>query len=158
MLKPQLKKVKKKQKELDLQFMRMALQQAKRAFDEGEIPIGAILVHNEKVIAKSYNQVELLHDSTAHAELVLVSSAGEYTQSKYLKECTLYVTLEPCAMCAGAIGWSQVSRLVFGAEDREKGYRLKAPTVLHPRCKVTYDVLAEDSKALLDKFFATKRK
>lgn len=150
--------MKKNQKELDEKFMKMAIQQAERALEDGEVPIGAVLVHNEKVIAKSYNQVELLQDATAHAELVLVSSAGEHMQSKYLKDCTLYVTLEPCAMCAGAIGWAQISRLVFGAEDREKGYRLKAPTVLHPRCKVTYDIRQAECKELLDEFFESKRK
>ena len=149
--------MKKKQREIDEEFMKAALKQAKNAYSEDEIPIGAVLVHNNKIIAKSYNQVELLTDATAHAELVLVASAGEYMQSKYLKDCTLYVTLEPCAMCAAAIGWAQVSRLVFGAQDREKGYRLKAPTVLHPRCKVTYDILAEECKELIDQFFASKR-
>lgn len=153
MLKKIYKKVKKNQREIDEQFMKMALMQAKQAFDEGEIPIGAVLVHQEKVIAKSYNQVELLQDATAHAELVLVSSSGEFLQSKYLNDCTLYVTLEPCAMCAGAIGWSQVSRLVFGATDVQKGYRNTAPNVLHPKCEVAHGILAKECEQLLFNFF-----
>jgi len=138
--------------------MKIALKQAERALEEGEVPVGAILVHNEKIIAKAYNQVELLQDPTAHAEVILISSASDHVNSKYLKDCTLYVTLEPCAMCAGATGWSHISRLVFGAQDREKGYRLKAPTVLHEKCKVSYDVLGAECKKLLDDFFASKRK
>ncbi len=158
MLTKKSKKVKKSQREIDEEFMRIAYRQAERALEEGEVPVGAILVHKEKVIAKAYNQVELLQDATAHAEIILISSASDYINSKYLKDCTLYVTLEPCSMCAGAIGWAQVSRLVFGAEDKEKGYRIKAPTVLHPKCKVSYDVLGDKCKELLDEFFASKRK
>lgn len=145
------------QTDLDKEFMREALKQAAYALDQGEIPIGAVLVHKNKIIARGYNQVELLRDATAHAELVLVSSAGEYLQSKYLVDCTLYVTLEPCAMCAGAIGWAQVSRLVFGASDKQKGYRKLAPNVLHPKCVVEYGILEEDCQSLLLDFFDAKR-
>lgn len=150
--------MKKTQREIDEEFMKIALKQADRAFQEGEVPVGAILVHKDKIIAKAYNQVELLQDPTAHAEVIVISTASDQVNSKYLKECTLYVTLEPCAMCAGATGWSQVSRLVFGAEDKEKGYRLKAPTVLHPKCKVSYDVLGKECKEILDEFFDSIRK
>lgn len=151
------KKNKKDQKEKDEKFMRMALDQANLAFETGEIPIGVVLVHDEKVIMKSYNQVQLLNDVTAHAEIVAISSAGEYLQSKYLTDCTLYVSLEPCAMCAAAIGWAQISRLVVAAPDEQKGYRITAPNVLHPKCKVKFNIFAEESMRLLNQFFQQKR-
>lgn len=150
-------KKKKSQKEIDEQFMKLALKQAEKAFEEQEVPIGAVLVHKNKVILKAHNQVELLNDVTAHAELIAISSAGEHFQSKYLKNCTLYVTLEPCPMCAGAIGWAQISRLVIGAPDLENGYRAKTSNVLHPKCQVTDNVLAKECKQIIDDFFKARR-
>ncbi len=148
----------KSQKDIDKDFMNLAIKQAEEALNKGEIPVGAILVYNNEIVAKAQNQVELLRDATAHAELILVSSASEYSQTKYLNGCTLYVTLEPCAMCAGAIGWGQVSRLVFAASDPMKGYRTTAPNVLHPKCEVVHSVLEEESKQLLHDFFISRRK
>lgn len=150
-------KNKKNQKVTDEEFMKLALKQAQKAFEEQEVPIGAVLVHNNKIILKAHNQVELLNDVTAHAELIAISSAGEHFQSKYLKGCTLYVTLEPCPMCAGAIGWAQISRLVIGASDPERGYRAKTNNILHPKCEVTDGVLAKECKQILDDFFQSKR-
>lgn len=150
-------KNKKSQKEIDEQFMKLALKQAEKAFEEQEVPIGAILVHKNKVLLKAHNQVELLKDVTAHAELIAISSAGEHFQNKYLKNCTLYVTLEPCPMCAGAIGWAQISRLVIGASDLENGYRAKTTDVLHPKCEVTDNILAQECKQIIDDFFQLKR-
>lgn len=152
-----VEKIKKNQIEEDKQWMKLALKQAQLAYEQGEIPIGAVLVHNGKAIFKSHNQVELLSDVTAHAELICVASAGEHFQSKYLKDTTLYVSLEPCAMCAAAIGWAQIPRLVFAAEDIKKGYRLTAPNVLHPKCNVSFGVLEEESRSLIQTFFNEKR-
>lgn len=150
-------KIKKNILKEDEKWMKIALQQAKLAFENEEVPIGAVLVHNNKCIMKSRNRVEQLQDVTAHAEIIAISSAGEYLQTKYLKGVTMYVTLEPCAMCATAIGWAQISRLVIAAEDLNKGYRNTAPRVLHPKCKTSFGVLKNDAKQLIDQFFKEKR-
>jgi len=148
---------KKNNNEEDEKFMQDALKQAVMAFESGEVPVGAVLVHNGKIIGKAHNQVELLKDVTAHSEVIAISSAGEYLQTKYFPDCTLYVTLEPCAMCAGAIGWAQIGRLVFAASDAKKGYRVKAPEVLHPKCEVISGILAEPAEKLMLDFFKERR-
>lgn len=137
--------------------MRMALQEAKQAFDAGEIPVGAVVVCKDRVMARAHNLTELLGDVTAHAEMQAITSAASSLGGKYLTDCTLYVTLEPCAMCAGAIGWSQLARLVFGASDEKRGYRRFAPDALHPKTKVESGVLAEECVALMKTFFAKRR-
>ncbi|HIX27047.1 MAG TPA: nucleoside deaminase [Candidatus Barnesiella excrementigallinarum] len=137
--------------------MRMALQEAKLAFDAGEIPVGAVVVCKDRVMARAHNLTELLGDVTAHAEMQAITSAASSLGGKYLTDCTLYVTLEPCAMCAGAIGWSQLARLVFGASDEKRGYRRFAPDALHPKTKVESGVLAEECVALMKTFFAKRR-
>ena len=137
--------------------MRMALQEAKQAFDAGEIPVGAVVVCKDRVMARAHNLSELLGDVTAHAEMQAITSAASSLGGKYLTDCTLYVTLEPCAMCAGAIGWSQLARLVFGASDEKRGYRRFAPDALHPKTKVESGVLAEECVALMKTFFAKRR-
>lgn len=147
----------KNKKEQDERFMKMAINQARIAFEAGEVPVGVIVVYKGKILFKSHNQVELLSDVTAHAEVIAVASAGEYTQSKYLKGCTLYVTLEPCAMCAGAIGWAQIARVVFGASDSQKGFQTTAPTALHAKCEISGGVLKEECQQLIYDFFAQKR-
>ena len=141
----------------DEKWMKKALEQANTAYEQGEIPIGAVLVYNNQCLMKSYNQVELLKDVTAHAEIIAISGAGEHLQSKYLKGATLYVTLEPCAMCAAAIGWSQISRLVVAASDPKKGYRITAPKVLHPKCEVNFGLFENDSQQLINQFFIERR-
>ncbi len=140
----------------DEYFMKKALQEAENAFNKGEIPVGAIVVIDNKIIAKSYNLTELLNDVTAHAEMQSITAAANFLGGKYLKNCTLYVTLEPCQMCAGALYWSQISKIVFGARDEQRGF-LSLGTKLHPKTLVTHGVLAEESGALLKLFFAKKR-
>ncbi|NOT37089.1 MAG: nucleoside deaminase [Saprospiraceae bacterium] len=142
----------------DEHFMKMALAEAKKAALAGEIPIGAVLVHQNKVLAKSHNQTELLQDVTAHAEILAITSGTEFLGSKYLKNCTLYVTLEPCPMCAGALKWSQLSKIVYAAEDEKNGFMKYGKDLLHPKTHVEYGLLSEESSALLKKFFESKRK
>ena len=141
----------------DEYFMREALKEAQKAFDEGEVPVGAVVVSQNKIIARAYNQTERLTDATAHAEMVAITSATNYLGAKYLTDCTLYVTLEPCVMCAGAMNWSQLSRLVFGAEDLQKGYRLINTRLLHPKTKVKTGVSKEECTTLINQFFARVR-
>ena len=138
-------------------FMNLALQEAHRALDEDEVPIGAIIVSQNQVVGKGYNQVERLNDVTAHAEILAITAAANYFNSKYLKDCTLYVTLEPCMMCAAAIGWAQVQKLVFGASDPKKGYRLFHPSPLHPRAIIENGILEEECADLVNEFFRRKR-
>ena len=138
-------------------YMRKALDEAKMAFDRGEIPIGAVVVCKDRIIARSYNLTETLTDVTAHAEMQTITAAANTLGGKYLNECTLYVTVEPCVMCAGAIAWSQLGRLVYGAPDEKRGYRRYAPDALHPKTKVTEGVLAEESAQLMKEFFKDKR-
>ena len=137
--------------------MKMALVEAQKAFDEDEVPIGAIIVCKGRVIARAHNLTEMLNDVTAHAEMQAITSAAANIGGKYLTDCTLYVTVEPCPMCAGAIAWAQMGRLVYGAEDEKRGYHRYAPNVLHPKTEVTSGVCADEATALMKKFFANKR-
>ena len=139
-------------------FMRQALSQAQRAFDEEEVPVGAVIVMNGQVIAKGYNQVQLLKDVTAHAEILAISSACENLQSKYLPAATLYVTLEPCLMCAGALYWNKIGHIVFGAYDEKNSYRrVTEKNPFHPSTTIVGGVLQEESAALMQAFFKAKR-
>ena len=134
-------------------FMREAMKEADKAFEIGEVPVGAVVVCQNKIIARAHNQTEKLTDATAHAEMLALTSAANYLGSKYLSECTLFVTLEPCAMCAGALHWVQLQKLVFGASDVQRGYSLSKSPLLHPKTEVVKGVKAVESKELLDKFF-----
>lgn len=139
-------------------FMSLAIKEAKRALQEEEVPIGAVIVSQNQIVGKGYNQVERLKDVTAHAEIIALTAAANYFNSKYLPDCTLYVTLEPCMMCANAIGWAQIKQVVFGASDPKKGFTLFTPSPLHPKCIAESGVLEEDCTALLRDFFRDKRK
>ena len=145
----------------DEYFMQQAINQAMDGEEEGEVPVGAIVVSENRIIGKAYNQTEKLNDVTAHAEILALTSAFNYLGAKYLPECTLFVTLEPCTMCAGALYWSQIGRLVIGAKDEKRGFnRLvkEDEKVLHPRTKVIYGVLEEPCGALVSNFFSKLRK
>ena len=142
----------------DTYFMRKALDEARVAFDMDEIPVGAVVVCQNRIIAGAHNLTERLCDVTAHAEMQAITAAANSLGGKYRTDCTLYVTLEPCVMCAGAIGWAQIGRVVFGAADDKRGYRRFAPEALHPKTEVTSGVLADACSALLREFFAKKRK
>ena len=137
--------------------MEMALYEAQKAAELGEIPVGAVVVCQDRVIAKTHNQTEQLNDVTAHAEIMAITAAAQFLGSKYLKDCTLYVTLEPCVMCAGALYWSQIGRIVFGASDEKRGYSLLNQKVLHPKTKVSRGVLEKEIQELLQKFFRQLR-
>ena len=139
------------------QYMRAAIAEANKAFDKQEIPIGAIVVCNDMIIARAHNLTETLKDPTAHAEMQAITAATNWLGGKYLADCTIYVTLEPCAMCAGAIGWSQATALVFGAADEKKGYRTVSVSLLHPKTSVESGVLEKECRELLVKFFKKKR-
>jgi tRNA(adenine34) deaminase len=141
----------------DEYFMKKALQEAELAFEKGEIPVGALIVVDNKIIARTHNLTELLNDVTAHAEMQAITSAANFLGGKYLTGCTLYVTLEPCQMCAGALYWSQISKVVFGASDENRGFE-KMGTQLHPKTNVVRGVLAEEASELMKRFFANKRK
>ncbi|MDP5082388.1 MAG: nucleoside deaminase [Winogradskyella sp.] len=140
----------------DTYFMRKALQEAEEAYEKAEIPVGAIVVVEDRIIARGHNLTELLNDVTAHAEMQVITSAANFLGGKYLTHCTLYVTLEPCQMCAGALYWSQISKIVYGASDEKRGYKTLG-TQLHPKTIVVGGVLAEEAKALLNRFFIEKR-
>ena len=142
----------------DERYMRKALEEARRAFDADEIPVGAVVVCGDQIIARGHNLTEMLHDVTAHAEMQAITAAAEHLGGKYLDVCTLYVTVEPCIMCAGAIGWSQLGRLVYGAADPKRGYSFFAPQALHPKTKVVSGVLEEECGALMKEFFQRKRR
>ncbi len=141
----------------DTYFMKKALQEAEMAFEKGEIPVGALIVINKTIIARSHNLTELLHDVTAHAEMQAITAAANYLGGKYLKDCTLYVTLEPCQMCAGALYWSQISKIVYGASDEQRGF-VSMGTQLHPKTEVVSGILAEEAAELMKRFFAERRK
>lgn len=141
----------------DVFYMKKALEEARRAYDEDEIPVGAVVVCNDRIIARAHNLTETLTDVTAHAEMQVITAAAGVLGGKYLNECTLYVTLEPCVMCAGAIGWSQMKRVVYGASDEKRGYTKFAPQSLHPRTEVTRGVLADEAVTLMTDFFKAKR-
>ena len=142
----------------DEYFMREALKEARKALDISEVPVGAVVVCRNRIIARAHNQTEKLTDATAHAEMLAVTAAANHLGSKYLNECALFVTLEPCVMCAGALHWVQLQRLVFGAHDVQRGYNLVSTPLLHPKTQVTTGVKAEESKQLIDTFFKTLRK
>lgn len=137
----------------DEYFMREALKEANKALDNGEVPVGAIVVAKNKIIARAHNQTEQLTDATAHAEMLAITAASNYMGSKYLSECTLFVTLEPCTMCAGALHWVQLMKLVYGASDVQRGYSLSKSPVLHPKTTVIKGIKQEECKALVDDFF-----
>ena len=141
----------------DEYFMKKALQEAEMAFEKGEIPVGAIIVIDDKVIARGHNLTEMLHDVTAHAEMQAITAAANFLGGKYLKDCTLYVTLEPCQMCAGALYWSQISKIVFGASDDQRGF-IKMGTQLHPKTTVVSGIMANEASSLMKRFFAERRK
>ncbi|WP_026715524.1 nucleoside deaminase [Flavobacterium daejeonense] len=141
----------------DEYFMKKALQEAEIAFEQGEIPVGAVIVVNNTVIARSHNLTEMLNDVTAHAEMQSITAAANYLGGKYLKDCTLYVTLEPCQMCAGALYWSQITKIVFGARDEQRGF-MTLGTKLHPKTTVVSGIMAEEAANLMKRFFASKRK
>lgn len=141
----------------DEYFMRIALQQAEIAFDEGEIPVGAIVVCQNQIIAKAHNQTERLNDVTAHAEMLAITSAAQTLGSKYLKDCTLYVTLEPCVMCGGAIFWSQLSKIVWGASDAKRGFQRIQPSIVHPKSRIVLNVLQTECEEILKRFFEKLR-
>ncbi|MBP3844710.1 MAG: nucleoside deaminase [Prevotella sp.] len=145
------------QQKKDEMYMRKALAEAQQALAEGEIPIGAIVVCQDHVIARAHNLTEMLHDVTAHAEMQAITSAANELGGKYLKDCTLYVTVEPCVMCAGALGWSQLSRIVYGAADEKRGYQLYAPRALHPKTTIKGGILEEECRQLMQDFFKNKR-
>ncbi len=141
----------------DNHFMKCALCEAQKAFDKDEVPIGAVIVCRDTIIARAHNLVEHLNDVTAHAEMQAITAAASTLGGKYFNDCTLYVTVEPCPMCAGAIGWSQLGRIVYGASDPKRGYTLLAPDVLHPKTTVTSGVLADEATTLIQSFFKKKR-
>ncbi len=141
----------------DEQYMQRALDEARKAEAKGEIPIGAVIVCKDRIIARAHNLTETLCDVTAHAEMQAITMAANELGGKYLTECTLYVTVEPCPMCAGAIGWAQMPRIVYGAPDEKRGYRNYAPHVLHPKANVTGGILEEECRQLMQEFFRRKR-
>ena len=141
----------------DVRYMKMALDEASLAFEQGEVPVGAVVVCRRRVIARAHNLTETLTDVTAHAEMQAITAAANYLGGKYLSECTLYVTVEPCIMCAGALGWAQLGRLVYGAPDDKRGYQRFAPQALHPRTSVTTGVMEGECADLMKRFFASRR-
>lgn len=140
------------------QYMRMALQEARKAMENDEVPVGAVIVCKGKLIARGHNQTELLGDVTAHAEIIAITAASNNLGSKYLTDCTLYVTLEPCVMCAGALFWSQISNIVYGARDEKRGFTKLQDNILHPKTTLTGGILADECAELLKEFFAKKRR
>lgn len=142
----------------DERYMREALKLALQAKEEGEIPVGAVVVANKKIIAKGYNQTERLNDPTAHAEMIAITAACNYLGTKYLTDCSLYVTLEPCGMCAGGLYWAQLNRLIYGANDEQRGFTIINPKMIHPKTEIKKGVLANEAASLILDFFATLRK
>ena len=141
----------------DMRYMKMALDEAARAYADDEVPVGAIVVCKGRVIARAHNLTETLTDVTAHAEMQAVTAAANYLGGKYLADCTLYVTVEPCVMCAGALGWAQLGRLVYGAPDDKRGYRRYAPEALHPKTEVVAGVMEHECAELMKRFFTKRR-
>ena len=142
---------------IDQEYMQKALIEAKQAFEEGEVPVGAVIVCRDRIIARAHNLTERLTDVTAHAEMQAITAAANALGGKYLTDCTLYVTVEPCVMCAGALAWAQLSRIVYGASDPKRGFSVFAPNALHPRTEVTEGILAEECTNLMKDFFQRKR-
>ncbi len=141
----------------DVKYMKQALAEARRAAEKDEVPIGAVIVCQGSIIARAHNLTETLNDVTAHAEMQAITSAANYLGGKYLSDCTLYVTIEPCVMCAGALGWAQIKKIVYGASDEKRGYSKFAPDALHPKTEVVSGVLAEECVTLMQDFFKRKR-
>ena len=141
----------------DEKYMQEALREARKAGDEGEIPIGAVIVSGGRIIGSGHNMTERLHDATAHAEMIAITAATETVGAKYLNDCTLYVTVEPCPMCAGALNWSQIGRIVYGAPDPRRGYSLYSPSLLHPKTEAVSGTLQEECAALITDFFKARR-
>ena len=137
--------------------MKQALQEAQKAASKGEVPIGAVIVCQGRIIARAHNLTETLTDVTAHAEMQAITMASDFLGGKYLTDCTLYVTIEPCIMCAGALGWSQISQIVYGAKDEKKGYSSFTSKALHPKCEVISGILEEDCSSIVTEFFRKKR-
>ena len=145
------------QNQIDERFMREALKEAQRAADKDEVPIGAVIVCQNQIIARAHNLTKTLNDPTAHAEMQAITAAANYLGGKYLDQCTLYVTIEPCPMCAGALYWAQLERLVYGADDPKRGYSLFEKNILHPKTTVSFDILRDVCSSLVTKFFLKKR-
>lgn len=141
----------------DEHYMKQALAEARKALERDEVPVGAVIVCNDRIIARGHNLTETLTDVTAHAEMQAITAAAGFLGGKYLTGCTLYVTVEPCVMCAGALGWSQISRIVIGAGDEKRGFRRFAPESLHPKTEVSYGLLEEECSTLMKDFFRKKR-
>jgi tRNA(adenine34) deaminase len=142
----------------DEHFMKMALREAQSAFDKNEVPVGAIIVYNNQIIARAHNLTETLNDVTAHAEMQAFTSAADYIGGKYLNDCTLYVTLEPCTMCAGAAYWTQIGKIVFGAHDIKRGFLATGSKITHPKTKVVGSIMEKECSDLVSRFFIEKRK
>jgi tRNA(adenine34) deaminase len=143
--------------ENDIRYMQLALTEAHKAFAMGEVPVGCVIVADGQVIGRGHNLTETLADVTAHAEIQAITAAANTLGGKYLSQCTLYVTVEPCIMCAGAIGWAQIKRVVFGTTDEKRGFSTFAPKALHPKCSVVSGILESECKELMQTFFANKR-
>ncbi len=141
----------------DQYFMKQALLEAQKAFDKDEVPVGAVIVCQNHIIARAYNYTEHLNDVTAHAEMQAITAAADALGGKYLVDCTLYVTVEPCVMCAGALGWSQISKIVYGATDEKRGFQRFAPQALHPKTEIVSGIMQEECAELMKRFFAKKR-
>ena len=141
----------------DLRYMKLALSEAQKAFAMGEVPVGCVIVADGQVVGRGHNLTETLTDVTAHAEMQAITMAADYLGGKYLSDCTLYVTVEPCVMCAGALGWSQISRVVYGSKDEKRGFQRFAPNALHPKTTVTSGVLENECTTLMTDFFKKKR-
>jgi len=141
----------------DEHYMRQALNEAQRAYEEGEVPIGAVVVSKNRIIGRGYNQVERLQDATAHAEMIAITAASEYLGNKYLNDCLLYVTIEPCLMCSGALRWVQLKKLVYGSSEPKVGYSLYDPSPLHPKTEVIHGILADECRQLMASFFQERR-
>lgn len=141
----------------DEHYMRLAIQQARLAYEKGEIPVGAVIVCKDQVVARAYNNTEQLNDVTAHAEIIAITAAANFLGGKYLPDCTLYVTLEPCVMCAGALHWAQLGRVVYGAQDDKRGFMRYGKTLLHPKTKIGFGILQDECSELLQAFFQQRR-
>ncbi len=143
---------------MDERYMREALREARRAAEEDEVPIGAVIVCKGRIIGKGYNMTERLNDPTAHAEMIAITAATEAMGGKYLNECALYVTVEPCPMCAGALAWAQIGKVVYGASDPKRGFSMFSPSLMHPKTEVVSGILSEECGELVTSFFKNKRK
>ena len=143
--------------ENDIRYMHLALEEARKAFAMGEVPVGCVIVAQGQIVGRGHNLTETLQDVTAHAEIQAITAAASTLGGKYLPQCTLYVTVEPCIMCAGAIGWAQIHRVVFGAADEKRGFTVFAPQALHPKCTVSSGILEPECRELMQSFFAKKR-